>query len=558
MESSFTETTNNFNNTISNTSNQTNERTIKKNYSFERIIKVGKEKEEKEIVLSFNIILYEDEIIFNIKKLKDNLKSESASYKKNYSFEELKYTSNFFAFINGLEKIFDFFKKNFGNKKDIISLEKDKLTIKFNITLEVIEEEIVLNIPIEEKTETDEMNNIKETVIFLNEEKKNLKAEISKLKENENKLNNTVDKLKEEHDTLKKQFEEMSKYMKDILKPEEEEEKELQVYECIREKNFKQKDEEEEGNIIKENNTPQGKYISTNIFIIYLFLYKEKVKIKINEIQDNLKSNPLIYESIFVMNDFEKVSKYYIKYTDIKAIYDFLCDLFKNKKDTLDKKDDDKIILNVYFTCGLKEDNITLEILNKELSLTNTLKNIKQSIKIINKNAQKDNNQINNVINDIKNDIYKKMKTDIDDLQKQTYNLKIEFQKDLLEKVYPVGSYYWSQKNTSPEELFGGKWESISGRFLFSTDSNHSVDSTGGEERHTLTVNEMPSHTDQYDRFNYYSYAYIDNVSGGSYRCPIRYDDNFISHSNVVYTGGNQPHNNMPPYITAYCWRRYK
>ena len=100
------------------------------------------------------------------------------------------------------------------------------------------------------------------------------------------------------------------------------------------------------------------------------------------------------------------MSKYYIKYTDIKTIYDFLCDLFKNKKDTLDKKDDNKIVLNVTFPCGLKEENISLEISNKELSLDNTLKNIKQSIKIINKNMQKENNQINNVINDIKNDIY--------------------------------------------------------------------------------------------------------------------------------------------------------
>ena len=58
----------------------------------------------------------------------------------------------------------------------------------------------------------------------------------------------------------------------------------------------------------------------------------------------------------------------------------------------------------------------------------------------------KDNNQINDVINEIKNDLYKKMKSDIDDLKNQTYNLKIEFQKDLLEKVYPIGCYYWSQK----------------------------------------------------------------------------------------------------------------
>ena len=339
----------------------------------------------------------------------------------------------------------------------------------------------------------------------------------------------------------------------------------MQKYECIRENNLNQK-EEEEGNIIKvnnnnnNNNTPQGKYISTNIFMIYLLLHKEKIKIRINEIQDNLKSNPLIYENIFVMHDFEKVSRYYIKYTDIKAIYYFLCDLFKNKKDTLDKKCEDKIILNFSFPCGLKEDNIHLEILNKELSLTNSLKNIKQSIKIINKNVQKDNNQINNVINDIKNDIYKKMKTDIDDLQKQTYNLKIEFQRDLLERVYPVGSYYWSQKNTSPEELFGGKWESISGRFLFSTDNNHSVDSEGGEEKHYLTENELPSHNHGYDKFNKSGqvFLYNNNTSGPTYWVPHETSFNFLISANTYSIGGNQAHNNMPPYLTAYCWRRYQ
>ena len=147
------------------------------------------------------------------------------------------------------------------------------------------------------------------------------------------------------------------------------------------------------------------------------------------------------------------------------------------------------------------------------------------------------------------------MKKDIDDLQKQTYNLKIEFQKDLLEKVYPVGSYYWSQKNTSPEELFGGKWEAISGRFLFSTDSNHSVDSTGGEEKHTLTENEMPSHT---HGFNHYSNISCNSLLGSSYNLPYREDWNFMKSDNVGYKGGNQPHNNMPPYITAYCWRRYR
>ena len=91
MESSFTKKTTSDNNFL------TNEKVIKKDYSFERIIKAGKDEGGKEIVLYFNIILYENEIMINVKGLKDNLKSEVASYKKNYSLEELKYKSKFFC-----------------------------------------------------------------------------------------------------------------------------------------------------------------------------------------------------------------------------------------------------------------------------------------------------------------------------------------------------------------------------------------------------------------------------------------------------------------------------
>jgi len=72
------------------------------------------------------------------------------------------------------------------------------------------------------------------------------------------------------------------------------------------------------------------------------------------------------------------VSKYYIKYTDIKTIYDFLCDLFNNKKDTLDKKDDNKIVLNVTFPYRLKKENII------KVNNTSQLKFISSNIFIIN------------------------------------------------------------------------------------------------------------------------------------------------------------------------------
>ena len=201
--------------------NETNTKEIKKNYKFEHILKIKKEKEkeekENEIVLSFNIILYEDEILFEVKEMKDNLKTESAFFKKNYSLEELKTMSGYFSLLKNLDKIFESLKKNIEKNKENISLEKDKVIIKLNINLDVIDEEIVLNIPYIEKSETDEMNNIKETVIFLNEEKKNLKIEISKLKESEHNLNNTVEKLKEENNNLNNEISSIKKSSKKCL-----------------------------------------------------------------------------------------------------------------------------------------------------------------------------------------------------------------------------------------------------------------------------------------------------------------------------------------------------
>ena len=50
------------------------------------------------------------------------------------------------------------------------------------------------------------------------------------------------------------------------------------------------------------------------------------------------------------------------------------------------------------------------------------------------------------------------------------------------------------------------------------------------------------------------------SVSGsGNYTIPCRADGNLIEYNATSYSKvENQAHNNMPPYITAYCWRRYR
>ena len=66
----------------------------------------------------------------------------------------------------------------------------------------------------------------------------------------------------------------------------------------------------------------------------------------------------------------------------------------------------------------------------------------------------------------------------------------------------------------------------------------------------------MPSHYHSYYKFNYYSWVYCNN--SGNYRVPYRNDSDFQSSHANDNRGGNQAHNNMLPYITAYCWRRYQ
>ena len=123
--------------------------------------------------------------------------------------------------------------------------------------------------------------------------------------------------------------------------------------------------------------------------------------------------------------------------------------------------------------------------------------------------------------------------------------------KALLDLLHPVGSIYQSTDSTSPAELFGGTWEQIKDRFLLAAGDSHAAGSTGGEEEHILTAAEMANHTHGYDytgQSDATGTGAIKIVSPGS--------------TANAYTGeatsncGGQAHNNMPPYLAVYTWRR--
>lgn len=122
--------------------------------------------------------------------------------------------------------------------------------------------------------------------------------------------------------------------------------------------------------------------------------------------------------------------------------------------------------------------------------------------------------------------------------------------KEMMLEAHPVGSLYWSMEATDPSKLFGGTWEQIKDRFVWAGTGNPG--STGGEATHTLTIEEMPSHNHTTNQWNSYvnNYGNTYNTSSGT-----GYWNN-QAHITTDYTGGGKAHNNMPPYIVAYCWKR--
>jgi len=126
----------------------------------------------------------------------------------------------------------------------------------------------------------------------------------------------------------------------------------------------------------------------------------------------------------------------------------------------------------------------------------------------------------------------------------------------IFDKVYPVGSIYMSFDDVDPSKLFGGTWERISDKFLYPSTSSGK---TGGEASHILTVNEMPQHSHRlYSGYGDYADTKVDTIRFQQWANNARgYNASGLGGKQFIEnTGGNEAHNNMPPYITVYCWRR--
>lgn len=170
--------------------------------------------------------------------------------------------------------------------------------------------------------------------------------------------------------------------------------------------------------------------------------------------------------------------------------------------------------------------------------------------------------------------------------------LKPTLVSNYVDTIYPVGAIYISTDSTSPASLFGGSWAKIDGKFLLgNTDSlgqsyhpelatlgysyagstgwywtdsagnkysisvtSSSYAATAGEVKHTLTTSEMPSHS-----HSYYDYYTLEPYSVGSNRHAVCYDQHTSTGTTTETTksaGSGSAHNNMPPYLLVYMWKR--
>ena len=156
----------------------------------------------------------------------------------------------------------------------------------------------------------------------------------------------------------------------------------------------------------------------------------------------------------------------------------------------------------------------------------------------------------------------------------------------ILDAVYPVGSIFLSMNSVEPSVLFGGTWQRIQDKFLLGIGETHYPGETGGEETHELTNYELPEHTHSVNGKTESAGTHTHQVRGGanvsssgksglesyaSHYSTWRTISSSNSNGNPALSAGahthdislttaaageGRAHNNMPPYITVYMWKR--
>ena len=143
----------------------------------------------------------------------------------------------------------------------------------------------------------------------------------------------------------------------------------------------------------------------------------------------------------------------------------------------------------------------------------------------------------------------------------------------IVNTIYPIGSIYMSINSTDPKTLFGGTWERLKDKFLLGAGDTYAAGGTGGAATVALTVAQMPKHghpqnyasgssgdTNRAVTSSSGGGTSGDNIHGTGQGSYMASQAGWTSTAkNIIGTGrvGNgEAHDNMPPYLTVYMWKR--
>lgn len=158
-----------------------------------------------------------------------------------------------------------------------------------------------------------------------------------------------------------------------------------------------------------------------------------------------------------------------------------------------------------------------------------------------------------------------------------------EWQDDLFNLIYPIGSVYISVNNVSPATLFGGTWEQIQDKFIMCAGLTYEAGTSGGSITSgepsnnisggtAITIAQMPSHRHDEVLLNGDTNWYLGggnwhknapsrhpifssamNATTTSFQLATSYTGSGAEHTHTL---SSHTHDTTPPYIALYVWKR--